>query len=67
MKSQSKLSKVLRKSKDTTKKFLFSLFDTSVVSQIIEGVIKRILIADDWFSLVIVSNIFCMQFSRIAV
>ena len=52
---------------DITERFLFSLFDTSATSQIIESVDKIVLclIAPDGFSLFIVTEVFCMQFLRI--
>ena len=52
---------------DITERFLFSLFDTSTTSQIIEIVCKIVLflIAVHCFSLIIVTEVFCMQFLRI--
>ena len=48
-------------------RFLFSLFDTSTTSQIIEGVCKIVLIltAANCFSVIIVTEVFCMRFLRI--
>ena len=69
IKSQSTLSKAFGKSKDIVERFLFSLFDTSIMSRIVERVYKIVLflIAADWFSNIIVSNIFCIWFLRIVV
>ena len=52
IKSQSTLSKNLRKFEDITGRFLFSLFDTSIMSRIVERVCKIVLflIAAGWFS-----------------
>ena len=52
---------------DITERFLFSLFDTSATLQIIESVDKIVLclIAADGFSLIIVTEAFCMQLLRI--
>ena len=52
--------KIPIKSRDITEKFLFSLFDTTFMQQIVERVCKNILflIASDWFSSIVVSNIF---------
>ena len=52
---------------DITKKFLFRLFDTSTTSQIIESASKIVLflIAADCFSVIIVTEIFCMGFLKI--
>ena len=50
-----------------TERFLFSSFDTSTTSQIIECVciIVLFLIAADCFSLIIVTEVFFMRFLRI--
>ena len=55
-------------SKDITERLLFSFFDTSIMSQIVERRCKFILflIASDWFSPIIVSNVFCIRFLRIS-
>ena len=49
-------------SKDITERFLFSLFDPSIMTQIVERVhIKVIifLIASDWYSpIIIITNVF---------
>ena len=49
---------------DITERFLFSLFDTSTTPQIIERVCKIVLflIAADCFSVIIVTEVFWMQF-----
>ena len=49
-------------SKDISEISLFSLIDTSVMSQIVE----IILIATDWNSLIMVSNVSCILFLRIS-
>ena len=53
--------------KDITERFLFSDFETSIMSQI-ERVCKIILflIASDWCSPVIESNGFCIRLLRIS-
>ena len=55
-------------SNDITEGFLFSLFDTSIMSQIAEGVCKFIplLITSDWCYAIIVSNVSCIRFLRIS-
>ena len=55
-------------SNDITERFLFSLFATSVMSQIAEGACKIIplLIASDWCYAIIVSNVSCIRFLRIS-
>ena len=55
-------------SKDITERLLFSFFDTSIMSQIVERRCKFILflIASDWFSPIIVSTVFCIRFLRIS-
>ena len=60
MKSQSTLSKALRKSKDITARFLFNLIDTSITSRMVESVCKIVLflIGTDFFSPIIASNVF---------
>ena len=52
---------------DITERFLFSLFDTSAASQILESVCKIVLFltAADFFSVIIVTEVFCMRFLRI--
>ena len=48
-------------SKDITERFLFSLFDSSIMTQIVERVYSKViifLIASDWCSPVIVTNVF---------
>ena len=57
------ISRLLQDRKDS----LFSLFETSTTSQIIESVCKisLFLIAGDCFSVIIVTEIFFMQFLRI--
>ena len=48
-------------SKDITERFLFSLFDSSVMTQIVERVYSKViifLIASDWCSPIIVTNVF---------
>ena len=52
---------------DITERLLFSLFDTSNKSQIIEIICKIILflIAAECFSVIIVTEVFCMRFLRI--
>ena len=48
-------------SKDITERFLFSLFDSSVMIQIVERVCSKViifLIASDWCSPLIVTNVF---------
>ena len=61
--SQSTLSKALIKSKDIAERFLFSLFDTSIMSRIVERVCKTVLflIAADCFSPIVVSNVFAID------
>ena len=61
--TESRKVKIPIKSRDITEKFLFSLFDTTFMQQIVEWVCKNILflIASDWFSLIVVSNIFCFN------
>ena len=49
---------------DITERFLFSLFDTSATLQIIDKIVLC-LIAADGFSLIIVTEAFCMQLLRI--
>ena len=63
---QSRKNKI--NSKDITERFLFSLFDRSIMSQIVERVCKIILflMTSDWFSLIIVSNVSCIRFLRIS-
>ena len=63
---QSRKNKI--NSKDITERFLFSLFDRSIMSQIVERVCKIILflMTSDWFSLIIVSNVSCIWFLRIS-
>ena len=53
---------------DIPEMFLFNLFDTSTTSQIIESACKVVLflIAADCFSFVIVTEVYCMRFLRIA-
>ena len=52
---------------DIAERFLFNLFDTSTISQIIESACKIVLllIAADCFSFVIVAEVYCIQFLRI--
>ena len=48
-------------SKDITERFLFSLFDSSIMTQIVERVYSKViifLIASDWCSPIIVTNFF---------
>ena len=48
-------------SKDITERFLFSLFDSSVMTQIVERVYSKViifLIASDWCSPIAVTNVF---------
>ena len=48
-------------SKDITERFLFSLFDSSIMTQIVERVYSKViifLIASDWCSPIIVTNVF---------
>ena len=48
-------------SKDITERFLFSLFDSSVMIQIVERVYSKViifLIASDWCSPLTVTNVF---------
>ena len=54
-------------SNDITERFLFSLFDTSIMSQIAEGLWKFIslLITSDWCYAIIVS-VSCIRFLRIS-
>ena len=50
-------------SKDITERFLFSLFDSSIMKQIIERMCTvKFLIASDWRSPIIVTrpNVFCI-------
>ena len=56
---QSRKDKV--KHKDITERFLFSLFDSSMMTQIVERVYSKViifLIASDWCSSIIVTNVF---------
>ena len=54
-------------SKDITERFLFSLYDTSIMSQIVERVQNySILIAPDWCSPTMVSNVSCIRFLKIS-
>ena len=56
---QSRIDKI--NSKDITEIFLFSLFDSSIMTQIVERVYSKViafLIASDWFSRIIVTNVF---------
>ena len=57
IKSNSTLSRALRKLKDIKARLLFDLSEISITSQIIENVcnIVLVLISGDWFSLIIVS------------
>ena len=66
-KSQSTLSKDLRKCKDITERFLFSSLDTSIISRTVERELFYFLIAADCFSPIIVSNVFYSRFLRIVV
>ena len=61
--TESRKVKIPVNSRDITEKFLFSLFDTTFMQQIVERVCKYILflIASDWFSLIVVSNVFCFN------
>ena len=54
-------------SKDITERLLFSLFDSSIMTQIVEGVYSKVifLIASDWCSPIIVT-FFCIWFLRIS-
>ena len=47
-------------SKHITKRLLFSLFDSSVMTQIVEKVYSKVifLIASDWCSPTVVTNVF---------
>ena len=48
-------------SKDITERFLFSLFDSSIMTQIVKRVHSKViifLIASDWCSPIIVTNVF---------
>ena len=47
-------------SKDITERLLFSIFDSLIMTQIIEIVYSKVifLIASDWCSLIIVTNVF---------
>ena len=47
-------------SKDTTERFLFSLFDSSIIVQIAERVYSKVifLIASDWCTPMIVTSVF---------
>ena len=48
-------------SKDITERFLFRLFDSSIVMQVVERVLSKViifLIASDWCSPIIVTNVF---------
>ena len=56
-------------SKDITERFLFSLFDSSIMTQIVERMCTvKFLIASDWRSPIIVTrpNVFCIWFLRIS-
>ena len=56
---QSRKDKV--KAKHITERFLFSLFDSSMMTQIVERVHSKViifLIASDWCSPVMVTNVF---------
>ena len=55
---QSKKDKI--SSKDIAERFLFSLFDSSIMTQIVERVNSKVifLIVSDWCSLIIVTNVF---------
>ena len=55
-------------SKYITERFLFSLFDTSIMSQIVERVCKisLFIIASDWCLPIIVSSVSRIQFLRIS-
>ena len=52
-----------------TEKFLFSLFETSIMSRMVERVCKIVLIltAADWFSPIILTNVYCIRFIRIVI
>ena len=52
--------------KDITERFLFSLFNTSVMPQIIERMYIPFSIASGWCSPIIVSNVSCIRFLRIS-
>ena len=48
-------------SKDITERFLFNLFDSSIMTQIVKTVYSKViifLIASDWCSPIIVTNVF---------
>ena len=47
-------------SQDITERFLLSLFDSSIMTQIVERVYSKVifLIASGWCSLIIVTNVF---------
>ena len=50
-------------SKDITERFLFSLFDPSMMIQIVERVYNKVIIflmASDWCSPIIVTDVFCI-------
>ena len=56
-------------SKDITERFLFILFDSSIMTQIVERMCTiKFLIASDWCSPIIVTrpNVFCILFLRIS-
>ena len=52
---------------DFAESFLFNLFDTSTISQMIESACKIVLVlkAADCFSFVTVGEVYCMRFLRI--
>ena len=55
---QSKKDKI--NSKDIAERFLFRLFDSSIMTQIVERVYSKVifLIVSEWCSLIIVTNVF---------
>ena len=51
-------------SKDITENFLFSLFDSSIMKQIVYSKFIMFLIAFDWSSPILITNAFCIWFLR---
>ena len=54
-------------SKGITERFLFRLFDSSIVMQLVERVLSKViifLIASDWCSPIIVTNVFLLLILR---
>ena len=67
MKSQSNLSKSLRKSKEISSRVLLSVFERSIESLILESVCDIILflIAAAWFSPIVTSKAFACVFCEL--